>query len=253
MTDILAGLAYFLAALIALAIFQRRLHLEIQAIFLFLTRRADLTIALFSLVFLPGILVHETSHYLAARLMGVRTGRFSVLPRQLPNGRLQLGFVETSSTDFIRDAVIGSAPLITGLLVISLVTFIPLGMSDHWAEVSQGNLDASFSFLRGAYGQPDFWLWFYLIFVVSSTMYPSASDRRSWLPIFILISALISLALILGAGQWMLLNIGPYLRLLLLGLALALAISTLVHFLLFLPLWLIRRVLGQLLGMEVAQ
>ena len=40
-------------------------------------------------------------------------------------------------------------------------------------------LDA-LSFMRA---RPDFFVWFYLVFAVSSTLFPSASDRRAWLPV----------------------------------------------------------------------
>jgi hypothetical protein len=58
-------------------------------------------------------------------------------------------------------------------------------------------------------------------------------------------------AWLLGAGQWILLNIGPLVRSLLLGLAMALGISVLAHLLLLLPLWLIRQLLSHLLRMKI--
>ena len=82
------GLLWLILALGPLLILQRLLHREIQLIFLYITRRVDLAMALFSLLFFPGVLLHEGSHFLAARLLGVRTGGFSILPHLLPGGRL---------------------------------------------------------------------------------------------------------------------------------------------------------------------
>ena len=55
-----------------------------------------------------------------SHLLGVPTGRISLLPKPLENGRLQLGFVETGRTDIFRDALIGMAPLIAGGIVVTL-------------------------------------------------------------------------------------------------------------------------------------
>jgi hypothetical protein len=81
---------------------QRRLHFEIQALLMILTRRPEIAFGLFSLLFFPGVLLHETSHFLMARWLGVRTGRVSLIPQVLPGGKLQLGFVETANADPLR-------------------------------------------------------------------------------------------------------------------------------------------------------
>jgi hypothetical protein len=98
----LDGLWWLLLLVGPLLFLQRRLHREIQAVFLLLTKRPEISLALFSVLFFPGVLLHETSHWLAAHLLAVRTGRFSLLPRPLKDGRLQPGFVETSVTDPVR-------------------------------------------------------------------------------------------------------------------------------------------------------
>ena len=63
----------------------------------------------------------------------VRTGRFSLLPKMLPDGHLRLGFVETARVDVVRDALIGLAPLLSGavgvgaaMLVIRLLSGVQL-------------------------------------------------------------------------------------------------------------------------------
>jgi hypothetical protein len=105
----LGGFLYLLLLFPPLIYLQRFLQREIQSIFLLITRQADISTALFSLLFLPGVLLHETSHYLMAHLLGVKTGRFSLIPKKVEDGRLQLGYVETAKTDFVRDALIGAA------------------------------------------------------------------------------------------------------------------------------------------------
>ena len=109
------GFFWFVALLVPLIFLQRLLHREIQAVFLILSRDARLTIVLFQIIFLPGVFLHELSHFLTAKLLRVRTGGFSVIPRALPNGRLQLGYVETARADVVRESLIGAAPLVAAM------------------------------------------------------------------------------------------------------------------------------------------
>ena len=106
------GFLLFILLILPLVFLQRLLHREIQAVLIILTRNSQLTIGLFSVLFFPGIFLHELSHFLMAKLLRVRTGNFSLIPAALPNGRLQMGYVETEETDVVRDSLIGLAPLI---------------------------------------------------------------------------------------------------------------------------------------------
>ncbi|MCK6540999.1 MAG: hypothetical protein L6Q26_13185, partial [Anaerolineales bacterium] len=62
----LTGFFWFVLMLAPLAFLQRLLHREIQAVFLILTRDARLTIVIFQIIFLPGVFLHELSHFLTA-------------------------------------------------------------------------------------------------------------------------------------------------------------------------------------------
>lgn len=248
----LQGLMWLLLLLGPLFIAQRSLHREIQAIFLLLTRRTDFSIALFSLLFFPGVLLHEASHFVMARLLGVRTGRFSLLPRPLPNGRLQLGFVETQATDWVRETLIGAAPLLAGGLLVAYAGVQRLGLTAAWDALNSNTPGAIQAALRGMLDRPDFWLWFYLAIAVSSTMLPSASDRRAWLPLGLTAVLLLAAGLLAGAGPWLLENAAPYLNQALEAAALVLAISLGLHLVLLPPFWLARRGLSHLSGLEVA-
>src|SRR5258705_7262268 len=99
----LSGLVWFIFILVPLILLQRLLHREIQAVFLILTRDTRLTMGIFSMIFLPGVFLHELSHFVVAKILGVRTGKFSIFPQSLPDGRLQLGYVETARPSLVRD------------------------------------------------------------------------------------------------------------------------------------------------------
>lgn len=247
----LSGLLWLILALGPLLVLQNLLHRYLQGAFLLLTRRPDISLALFSLIFFPGVLLHEGSHFLAARLLGVRTGRFSVLPRPLPNGRLQLGYVETAAADPLREALIGAAPLIAGGLFVAFAGVNRLGMLDLWQSLRQAGSGGFISSLSSLFSQRDFWVWFYLLFTVSSTMLPSASDRRAWLPVGLVGGGLLALSLLAGAGPWLLQNLALPLQRVLLSAATVFFISDFAHLVFLLPTYLAYRLLSLLTGQEV--
>ena len=246
------GIAWLSLLLLGLAVLQRRVHFEFQAIFLLLTKRIDLSILLFSIVFLPGVLLHEISHFLTAKLLRVPTGRFSVLPRPLPEGKLQLGYVETYKTDVFRDALIGIAPLLTGMTVIALISYFQFEIIPSTDTIKIASMSINMDTFLRVYSESDFWLWFYFIFVISSTMYPSASDRRSWLPMFVLLFVILLFFILLGAGPWMMDVLIPEFNQLLLGLSIILGISALIHVVLLIPSFLIRLIITRVTGLRVA-
>ncbi|MBN2549984.1 MAG: hypothetical protein JXB15_12550 [Anaerolineales bacterium] len=248
----LDGLVWVILLLGPLLILQRSLHREIQAVFLLLTRRLEIALTLFSLLFLPGVFLHEGSHYLMARLLGVRTGRLSLIPRPMKSGKLQLGFVETEATDIIRDALIGAAPLLVGGVVVAYTGLSRLGLSALWERWLEGGLVTFSSAIQEVTGQPDFWLWFYIAIAVSSTMLPSASDRRAWLPVAAVLILLLCLSLLGGAGPWLASHLAAPFNQVLRSIALVFGISLLVHLVLWLPVWGVRRLLSAFLRMEVA-
>lgn len=253
MNTLLTGLGWLAFSLVLFIGVQNWLHREIHACFLLLTRRQNLAIGLFSLLFFPGVALHEVSHFLMARILRVRTGRFSLLPQVLPNGTLRLGYVETAQTDIFRDALIGTAPLLTGGLAIAYLGIAQLQLTPIVNLASQGLWQPAWQGLMAVPNQADFALWFYLAFTISSTMLPSSSDRRAWLPILIGLGILFILALLAGVGEWMLQHLGPGLDQTVRALAMIFTISLGIHFVLAIPFSLLRMVLSKLTGLSVVR
>jgi len=245
------GLLWLLLSLGPLLFLQRGLHREIQAVLLLITRRTDLAVALFSLLFFPGVLLHEGSHFLMAKILRVPTGRVSLIPQSIEGNRLRLGFVETGQTDILRDALIGTAPLLTGGLFVAYAGIVHLDLLTLWDGFASGNSEAAIESLAASLSAPDFWLWFYLMVTVSSTMFPSPSDRRAWLPVAFIVAAIVGIALLFGAGPWMSENLLPVFNDLLRGVAVVFAISAAVHLVVLFPAWVLRKVLSRLTGMQV--
>ncbi|NJC95901.1 MAG: hypothetical protein C3F07_13995 [Anaerolineales bacterium] len=248
----LTGFFWFVLMLVPLIFLQRLLHREIQAVFLILTRDVRFTMVAFQIIFLPGVFLHELSHFLTAKLLRVPTGRFSVIPRALPDGRLQLGYVETARSDVVRDSLIGAAPLIVGTLVVAYVSIYQLDMRVLWDVLRNGQFNLFWMGIGALPRVRDFYLWFYLVFTVSSTMMPSESDRHAWLELVISVGVLFAIALLVGAGPWMLDNIAPRLSLFLSSVAVIFGLSSAVHVVLILPIALIHKLLARLTGVDVA-
>jgi hypothetical protein len=247
----LDGLLWLLVLLAPFLLLQRRLHLEIQSVLLLIFRRSDISLALFSLLFFPGVFLHEASHFLMARLLGVHTGRFSLIPRPLEDGRLQLGYVETAKADLLRDALIGVAPLLSGGLFVAYAGIAHLGLPALWESILSGGSRALPVAIQMLFERSDFWLWFYLIVAVSSTMMPSRSDRRAWLPVALAAVFLLLLGLLAGAGPWLAQHVALPLNTALRAVALVFAISLGVHCALILPFFFLARILERATGFRV--
>ncbi len=246
----MSSIYWLLLFLGPLLILQNRLHLELQAIFFLLTHRIDISMIMFSIIFLPGVILHEISHIVMARILGVRTGKLSIIPQPTQEGRLRLGYVETAKTDMIRDALIGVAPLISGSIFVSFVGLTQLNLTvlwDGWESIRSIDWQAP---LKTIVEQDDFWLWFYLLFAISSTMMPSRSDRRAWLPVLLLFLIIFGSVLFAGAGPWLLENLYPLLDKLVFSLVFVFGISLFIHVLLLIPLFFLRKLLSRFIGYD---
>lgn len=246
-----AGLFWFFITLLPLVILQRFLHREIQAVLLIVTRNPQLTIGLFSILFFPGVFLHELSHFIMAKLLRVRTGNFSLIPTPLSDGRLQMGYVETEQTDVIRDSLIGLSPLIAGSLFIAYAGLNRLGVSTLLNVLLHGQIDLFWMGIKLLPQVRDFYLWLYLAFTVSSTMMPSESDRHAWLPLGLWIAVLLTLAISAGAGAWMLNNLAPQLNDFLASTASLFGLSVSLHILLLLPTLLLHQLVSKITGVDV--
>lgn len=247
----LDGLFWLALALVALLYLQRWMHREIQAVFLILTRHPGITIGIFALIFIPGVFLHELSHFIMAQILRVRTGRFSLVPTPMPDGRLQMGYVETERSDFVRDSLVGAAPILFGTLILAWVAVERLQLAVMWDVLRNNQMDLFLLGLTILPRLPDFWLWFYLAFTVSSTMMPSESDRQSWTPPLVVIAIFLGLLLLAGAGPWMLEHLASPLNEFLRGTALVLLVSVLIHLILIVPFLFFHRLLTRLTGLDV--
>ncbi|MFQ5407983.1 MAG: hypothetical protein ACE5FI_06110 [Anaerolineales bacterium] len=195
----LAAWGWLLITLPPLLYLQRWITRHIQIIFQLLVQHDQIAIVLNQLLFIPGVLVHETSHWLMAKLVGARTVGFSIWPQRQDDGTLRMGFVQTERVDFVREALIGVAPLLAGSGVVVLISYSRLAAGDVGGALALGDLALAAERLRLA-DTRDLLVWLYFLFTLSNTMLPSASDRRAWPTVVLLLAILGGLLAYLGVG-----------------------------------------------------
>ena len=108
----------------------------LSAFFMRLFHSVKITINLLSLIFLPGVMVHELAHWFVASILFVRTGDIEFLP-QIHGEVVKLGSVAVAKTDPIRKTLIGVAPIIIGILMLLLLFtyFSPFIPAFNWQTV----------------------------------------------------------------------------------------------------------------------
>ncbi|MGQ9493428.1 MAG: hypothetical protein ACUVR2_06650 [Anaerolineae bacterium] len=234
MTHEWTPLVWLVVLFVPLLLVKRWLSLHLQGVGLLLSGDQEVASLLHYFILLPGIVLHELSHYLAAKLVGVKTAGISLQPQTKRGGNIRLGAVKVRRTDPFRESLIGLAPLISGSIAILLVARWEFGVEALPVlrpEVVVQTL--TFSLQR-----PDALLWLYLIFSISNAMLPSESDRQAWLSVLLFFGLVAVFVFVSGVAiqvlealkHWVLIGV-TYLAF---GFGLALAVDIPMAFVLFL-------------------
>lgn len=169
---------WLLACVILVGWLQSRVTRHAQLILLLLIRNEHAALLAFQLLFLPGVALHEASHWIVARFLGLRDLEISLWPQRQRDGSVRLGYVKTEQMNFVRAAFVGTAPLVAGIVLVSLIS-ARLGLGRLWTAAAAAEAIQLRTLLAEVWLRPDLWLWVYLLFACSNTMLPSASDRRA--------------------------------------------------------------------------
>ena len=194
MYDTLAPILWATVTFFIMWLMQLWIHRHLQGVSYLLMGSPNGAVLVYALVLFPGVLLHELSHWLMAKVLGVRTGKLSLIPSLEKDGTVRLGYVEyykTADLGALRESLIGGAPLILGTTaVLAIATYI-FGLPTLAQTLQPDSVDSVSLAFADLLATDDFWLWFYLLFAISNAMLPSASDRRAW-PAF--------LAWVMGGG-----------------------------------------------------
>lgn len=127
-----------------------------------------------SIIFLPGTIIHEISHFLVAAFTGARTGKIEIFPEYLEEksehegkNKVALGYVQTQTLNPIQGFLVGIAPFVSGLLLlIFLVSQMQISLSQN---------DYQILILEG-----------YFFFTIANSFFPSWPDIKQTLPLIVI-------------------------------------------------------------------
>lgn len=174
--SVIPALIAFIVLIMIMSVLRARLVYELSGASLLIFGSTGIGITLYSLIFLPGTILHELSHWVVAEILQVKTGEITIFPDLVEGGEnKRLGSVATARSDPFRGFLIGIAPFLSGLASLIIM----------------GRL------LEFGWGSFPLWqliLLIYGIIVVGNSMMISSSDRRTWpFIIFLILFVLIVL------------------------------------------------------------
>ena len=175
-------LPWIIAALVIwpLVRVERWIHRHIQGLGLLLTNNPQAAVLIYYLVMLPGVVLHESSQWVLAKVMGVKVKQFRIWPEK-KRGMIRLGLVEIDrKTDDVRATLVGMVPLATGVAAIALIGGGRFQVQAVAQALATGDLPTIGAAFRSFVSTPDFWFWMYLIFAVANAMLPEQHDRINW-------------------------------------------------------------------------
>lgn len=208
-----------------------------------LIRNMRLLGLIYGFLFLPGVLLHEGSHWLVAKLLRVRTHRISLIPTWTEGGALRFGYVEMEKPDHLRASLVGAAPLLLGTVVVLIIGLEILGLDSIFQSLMGGNLKEAGDALKIVLEIPDVWLWLYLLITVSNMMLPSASDRASWIPVGVILVLLLILVSLIAPEATQVEWVNGLIEGAIESVATAFGITAAIDMLLVMPLWGVRTVI----------
>jgi hypothetical protein len=172
-------LVWFLLSLAALAVVNRWFDRHLWRLAFLISGDDRVADFIHFGILLPGVILHELSHWLIARLVGLRAGRLELWPQ--PDGdALRLGSVQVQQADPLRNSLVGLAPLLTGSLLLFLIGRQVFRLEDLVQHATATDWQATWTLLTSALEVADLWLWAYLVFAVANAMLPSRADRYAW-------------------------------------------------------------------------
>ncbi|MCL5970682.1 MAG: hypothetical protein M1450_04245 [Patescibacteria group bacterium] len=155
----MAFLFVLLAELVILFFLSRTLTRHLSKFIVFIVRNRKVTIWFLSLLFLPGVVIHEISHLIMATVLFVRAGELELIPK-ITGDNVKLGSVQIQKNRFIRRSLIGFAPIVIGFTVLTAIFYYFLPEIKNLSSILTWN----------------FLLSLYIIFQISNTMFSSRKD-----------------------------------------------------------------------------
>lgn len=192
----------FILIILTVVALDRLVTRQILTFFWLLTGSERTAYYTYAILLLPGTIVHEVSHWLMARLLGVPASRPSIRP-QVRGNNIILGYVQVAQTDPIRQSLIGAAPIFVGSVIIVLIAQNVFGFENAQTLLAGiRSIPGVVQTIDEALRVEDVWLWLYLLFSISNVMLPSESDRDAWPRVlFLVITVATAVVVLIGVPQ----------------------------------------------------
>ncbi len=239
--------------LLLFVIFRRSeqwMHQHIFKVGWLLTHNRKTTVVFYYAAFLPGIALHELCRWLTAGVLNVRATRTAQLPEHDEIGELQLSLVQISPhARAPKQMIIEGTPVIVAFAALWLIATDVLDLEATLRVATGGGVADIGWAIASLAAQPDFWLWFYLMFTIANTMLPPISqelrNRRRVTSIIILTGAFV---IGLGSNIEGMAILGSNARRLLSSLSFVLFATSIINFVMALALGLIEAIIERVTG-----
>jgi hypothetical protein len=177
-------LLLLLSELTLLFFISRWLTQSVFALCLLLFRARPVAVTIITILNYPGTVVHELSHLFTAEVLGVRTGKLTLVPESIQEDEVKAGSVMIAATDPFRLYLIGLAPIVTGLLTLTVLSYALFQYVPYWGDPPAGEAGwAIWGYVGGVY----------LLLAVSNAMFSSTEDLKGFIP-FIITLAILAVA-----------------------------------------------------------
>ena len=163
--------------LIILYAVSSRLTQALYDLVVLLTRSRTIGITALTLILFPGTVIHELAHLFTAEVLGVHTGKLTLVPEGLETDEIKTGSVMIAHSGPFRRYLIGLAPMVVGLIALTALAYFI-----DWSEW--------FTWLN--------LLLVYLLFAVSNAMFSSSEDLKGFVPFALTLIIMVSAAYFAG-------------------------------------------------------
>ncbi len=189
------------AILVVVVYVENWVHSHLYGIGWVITSDKKSATALYYLLLSPGVFVHEFTQYIVAGALNVKIKRVIAWPQGQEDGTLRLDFVQIKEANRVQAALIGAAPLFTGLAIIWAISTHILNLEEVLTALGTADLQAIGTALQRVGSTPDFYLWLYVLFTISNAMLPTPADRRGWPLVFLLFGGVLLFLVLIGVGH----------------------------------------------------
>jgi hypothetical protein len=199
--DLLVPWALIVAALYILRRLERWLAQHIFKVGWLVTHNLHMTTLVYYIFYLPGVILHTLSTYLAASLLNVRAERAFALPPEQEIAELKLNFIRLPrQVSPMRRRIIALAPFVAGVFVLSLLGYSVFRVETALVFITVGGLGGLPDMLAFLGTTPDLWLWAYVAFTIGNTMMPHWEELRPSRRVLFILGGVLLVLTFAGVG-----------------------------------------------------